>query len=84
MKQLSTADALQFAIHALTCRQCAAATEQAEVYVRATEMAGWRWEQAIGLDYLLVPSFTRITETPGGYPYLRFDLAVCKSPRTPR
>ena len=35
MKRLSTADALRFAIHCLTCRQCAAATEEIESFVRA-------------------------------------------------
>jgi hypothetical protein len=35
MKRLSTTDALRFAIHCLTCRRCAAATEEAERFVRA-------------------------------------------------
>ena len=39
MKRLSTADALRFAIHCLTCRPCAAATEETESFVRAMKSA---------------------------------------------
>jgi hypothetical protein len=39
MKRLSTADALRFAIHCLTCRQCTAATQEAENFVRAMKGA---------------------------------------------
>ena len=39
MKRLSTADALRFAIHCLTCRPCAAAAEDAENFVRAIKSA---------------------------------------------
>ena len=33
-KRLSCADALQFAIHCLTCRPCAAAVEEADSFAR--------------------------------------------------
>jgi predicted naringenin-chalcone synthase len=39
MKRLSTADALRFAIHCLTCHECAAAVERAEGFVRAVKVA---------------------------------------------
>ena len=39
MKRLSTADALRFAIHCLTCHECAAAVEEAESFVRAVKVA---------------------------------------------
>ena len=39
MKRLSTADALRFAIHCLTCQECTAAVERAEGFVRAVKVA---------------------------------------------
>jgi hypothetical protein len=44
MKRLSTADALRFAIHCLTCRPCAAATEEAENFVRAMKAAAQQFK----------------------------------------
>jgi predicted naringenin-chalcone synthase len=44
MKRLSTADALRFAIHCLTCRHCAAATEEAESFVRAMKAAAQQFK----------------------------------------
>jgi hypothetical protein len=44
MKRLSTADALRFAIHCLTCRHCAAATEEAENFVRAMKVAAQQFK----------------------------------------
>ena len=83
MKRLSTADALRFAIHCLTCHECAAAIEKAESFVRAVKVAAQQvraesrerprlWSQA---------TVTKVTTVRPGVvrAKMRFEVAVERS-----
>jgi hypothetical protein len=86
MERLPAADALQFAIHCLTCGQCDAAVEEAKAFVRDIKAAAqaltvepsaidWQWSQA---------PLTRITPRPlvGAYAQMRFYVTGYGPPRT--
>src|ERR1039458_5676367 len=50
MRRLSTADALKFAIHCLTCRPCAAAAQEVDGFARAMKGAARRLRGSPALD----------------------------------
>jgi hypothetical protein len=84
MKRLSTSDTLQFAIHCLTCRECAAATKDAEGFVRAMKRAARQLSGASGVRPRLCSrwSFTSVTMMPLGNASAKmlFDVTVCVTP----
>lgn len=85
MNRLSTGDTLQFAIHCLTCRQCAEAAEEAKLLARAMKGAArllraepsamdWEWSQG---------SLARSTPVPlvGAGTQMRFYVTGYEPPR---
>ena len=84
MERLSTADALQFAIHCLTCCPCAAAVEQTRRFTAAMKGAlreftvessamDWEWSQGS------LPSFTPMRL--GACAQMRFYVTGYEPPR---
>jgi hypothetical protein len=88
MGRLSIADALQFAIHCLTCRQCAAVAEEAKGFVRAMKAATRRLDEGPEDPPRLRSraSLTSVTTTPMGNANvrMRFEVTVCEATRTPQ
>lgn len=86
MKRLSTADALRFAVHCLTCRPCAAAAEEVESFIRELKVAAGRLSGTRrGRPRLCShASLTQITPMPMGgiSAQMRFDVTVCEDLRT--
>jgi len=80
MKRLSLAAATQFAIHCLTCRQCAAAAQEAHGYIRALKAAAGRWKAGPHERPRLCSHANYISVTPlplGGLRVrMRFEVAV--------
>lgn len=81
MKRLPSADALQFAIHCLTCRRCHAVVEDARRFVRAIKGA---LGESFALDFT-VSSPSSLTRTAsimlgGVRAQLRLRMAVSEGP----
>jgi hypothetical protein len=84
MERLSTADALQFAIHCLSCLPCAVATEVARPFVQA--MAGAARElraeqEKIGWQCSLGSIARTRTHLVGACAQMRFHVTGYEPPR---